>query len=159
MVHYVRFLRTPQVSDVSRKSLEVSAVVAVTTDLGDAFFSEDLTLVARIVEATGKGEILCSTDHEWKNGSRAVKLNVPCNTKLNGRLVHLQVTTRDTISASSLSQIPSVIDVWSTSFHIKPRAKSDSVVERRLQMQGKSTVRIWEETGDSIARHIWFVVS
>lgn len=159
MVHYIRFLRTPQVSDVSRKSLDVSAVVAVTTDLGDAFLSQDLTLVARIVDATRNGEILCSAEFSWKVGCRAVKISVPCNPKLNGRLVCLQVTTRDTIAACASCQVPAVVDIWSTAFHVKPRAKSEAVVERRLQLTGKSTARIWEETGDSIARHIWFVVS
>lgn len=159
MVHYIRFLRTPQVSDLSRKSLEISAVTAVTTDLGDAFLSQELTLIARIVDATRNGEILGSAEVLWKIGSRAAKINVPCSSKVHGRLACLQVTTRNTISACMSCEISAVIDVWSTPFHIKPRAKSDALVERRLQLSGKSTAKIWEETGDSIARHIWFVVS
>lgn len=159
MVHYIRFLRTPQVADVSRKSLDVSAVVAVTTDLGDAFLSQELTLIARVIDATRNGEILCSAEFSWKIGSRAAKISVPCNSKVNGRLVCLQVTTRDTISACTSCEVPAVVDVWSPTFHIKPRAKSEALVERRLQLTGKITAKIWEETGDSIARHIWFVVS
>lgn len=159
MVHYIRFLRTPQVSDVSRKSLDVSAVAAVTTDLGDAFLSQELTVIARIIEATGNGEILASAEFSWRIGSRALKINVPCAPKIQGRLVCLQLTTRDTISACISYEIPAVIDIWSTPFSIKPRVKSEPLVERRLQLNGKSTAKIWEETGDSIARHIWFVVS
>lgn len=159
MVHYIRYLRTPQVSDISRKSLEVSAVAAVTTDLGDAFFSEELTIIARIVDATRTREVLSSAEFAWKVGSRAVKVHVPCSSKAGGRLACMQITTRDTISAHASCEIPSVVDVWSAPFHIKARARPDSLVERRLPLQGESTVRIWEETGDSIARHIWFVVS
>lgn len=159
MVHYIRFLRTPQASDVSRKSLDITAVAAVTTDLGDAFLSQDLTLVARVVDATGNGEILASAEFSWKNGSRALKINVTCGPKVHGRLACLQITTRDTISACVSCEVPAVVDVWSTPFHVKPRVKSEPLVERRLQLTGKSTAKIWEETGDSIARHIWFVVS
>lgn len=159
MVHYIRFLRTPQVSDVSRRSLDISAVAAVTTDLGDAYLSQEITLIARIVDATRNGEILGSAEFPWKAGSRAVKINVPCGSKIQGRLICLQLTTRDTISVCSSHDIPAVVDVWSSPFHIKPRAKAEILVERRLHLSGKSIARIWEETGDSIARHIWFVVS
>lgn len=159
MVHYIRFLRTPQVSDASRKSLDISAVGAVTTDLGDAFLSQELTLIARIVDAAGNGEILASAEFSWKIGARAVKINVPCGPKIHGRLACLQLTTRDTIAACMSCEIPAVVDIWSTPFHIKPRIKSEPLVERRLPLSGKSTAKIWEETGDSIARHIWFVVS
>ena len=52
MVHYIRFLRTPY-SDVSKKTIDVSAVVAIQTDLSDALLSQDVSLLADIVEANG----------------------------------------------------------------------------------------------------------
>lgn len=159
MVHYLRFLRTPQAADASKKSIDISAAAAVTTDLGDSFFSQDLTIIARLVDATKSGEILCSSEVLWKTGSRAAKVALSCNAKLAGRLVQLHLTTRDTISAHASCEVPAVIDVWSSPFTIKSKAKAQPLVERRIQLQGKSQARIWEETGDSIARHIWFVVS
>ena len=159
MVHYVRFLRTPQVADVSKKTIEVSAVIAVTTDLGDTFFSQDVTILARLVDATNSGEILCSSECPWKSGARAAKINLQCNAKHAGRLVYLHLTTRDTLLAHASCDVPAIVDVWSSAITIKAKAKAEQVVERRLQLRGKSQARIWEETGDSIARHIWFVVS
>jgi len=159
MVHYLRFLRTPQVADVSKKTIEISAVTAITTDLGDSFLSQDVTIVARVVDATSHGEILSSLEVPWTIGARAAKIKLQCNAKHTSRLVHLHLTTRDTISAHSSCQVPAVLDVWSSPFNIKAKAKADLLVERRIQLQGRSQVRIWEETGDSIARHIWFVVS
>lgn len=159
MVHYIRYLRTPQIKDVSKKAFELSAVVAVTTDLGDSFYSEDVTLVARLVDATKNGEILCSLHVAWKAGSRAAKVNLECNVKYSGCLVNLHVTTRDTISAQISKTPPAIVDIWSTSFILKPKSRADPLVERRLQLHSKSSARIWEETGDSIARHIWLVVS
>lgn len=159
MVHYIRYLRTPQLSEASKKGLEVSAVAAVTTDLGDSFFSQDVTLIARVVDATKHGEILCSTEVPWKAGARAAKVQVHVNGKFTGRLVVLHITTRDTIAAYASHEMPSIADVWSSQFTVKAKAKAEPLVERRIHLAGKTVVHIWEETGDSIARHIWLVVS
>jgi hypothetical protein len=159
MVHYLRFLRTPQAADISQKCINISAVAAVTTDLGDSFLSQDVTIVARIVDATKGGQMLCSSEVPWENGSRAAKITLPCNAQLAGRLAQVHLTTRDTISAHASREMPAIVDVWSSPFTIKPKLKTEPVVERRVPLKGKSQARIWEETGDSIARHIWFVVS
>lgn len=159
MVHYIRYLRTPQIKSSSKKALNVSAVAAVTTDLGDSFFSQDVTLVARLVDATNRGEILCSAEVSWKNGFRAVKIDFECPAKHSGRLASLHTTTRGTISALASAEAPAILDIWSSPFSLKPNAKAELLVGRRLPLEGKLTAKIWEETGDSIARHIWFVVS
>lgn len=159
MVHYIRYLRTPQVKNASKKALEISAVAAVTTDLGDSFLAQDLTLVARVVDATENGEVLCLAEVEWKSHSRATKIDISCPSKFMERLVTLHVSTRDSVSATLTSKSSAVVDIWSSTFHLKLKAKAEPLVERRLQSHGRVPVRIWEETGDSIARHIWSVVS
>lgn len=159
MVHYIRYLRTPQVEAATKKCVDVSAVAVIETDLGDSLLSRDVTLIARIVDATKKGEILCSKDLSWKPGTRALKLLLECNPKYAGRLVYVQLTTRETISASSSDLTPPIVDVYSSHFVLKPKGKPELLVERRLALIGKPDARIWEETGNSIARHIWFVVS
>jgi len=160
MVHYLRFLRTPQIENVSKKAVEITAVAAVTTDLGDSFLSQDVTIIARVVDGTTThGEVLYSTEVSWKGTMRAVKVNLQCNIRVLGRLVHLHLTTRDTISAHASYGIPAIVDVWSSQFTVKAATRAEPVVERRLQLRSKSQARILEETGDSIARHIWLVVS
>lgn len=158
MVYYIRYLRTPQVGEASKKGLEITAVVAVTTDLGDSFLSDDVTLLVRVVDATKSGEILCVSEIAWKSGMRASKVNLQCSAKHSNRLVYLHITTRNTIASLTDCDVPAIVDVWSARLTMKPKSKAEALVERRLQLQGKSRVRIWEETGDSIARHIWFVV-
>ena len=159
MVHYIRFLRTPEVKNVSQKSIEVTAVLAVTTDLGDSFLSENVTLIARLIDATKSKEILCTSDLQWKVGARALKLNITCSPRYVGCLVYLHMTTRDTIASLTSCRLPAIMDIYSAQFSLKPRIKSEPLVERRLMLCNKSSANIWEETGDSIARHIWFVVS
>lgn len=159
MVHYIRYLRTPQIKEVSKKAIEISAVAAITTDLGDSFLSQDVTVIARLIDVTKHAEILCTTDLQWRSGARALKITLSCNLKHAGRLAYVQLTTRDTISALGLDSVPAIIDVYSSHFLLKPKARPEELVERRLMLHGRSQARIWEETGDSIARHIWFVVS
>lgn len=157
MVHYVRFLRTPHISETTKKSITLSAVITVTTDLGDTFFPQELTLITRVIDATKSGEIYASQDIPWKAGSRAAKVNLQCSEKLASRLVAIHVTTRETIAKVAKNNIPEILDIWSLPFHLKGKQRPEALVERRICLPGKCTVSILEETGDSIARHIWYV--
>ncbi|KAH0829666.1 hypothetical protein FOPE_10523 [Fonsecaea pedrosoi] len=154
MVQYIRFLRTPQ-SDVGKKTIDVSAVVAVTTDLGDAFFSEDVKLLADVVEANSPHGVLYSQTIKWQASSRALKFAVHCPGKYLSRPVRLHVTTTETETASQALEIPKILDVWSCVFLLSDKQRTDPIVERRIALSNRSVVRMWEETGDSIARHIW----
>ncbi|OAL23169.1 hypothetical protein AYO20_11037 [Fonsecaea nubica] len=154
MVQYIRFLRTPQ-SDVGKKAIDISAVVAVTTDLGDAFFSEDVELLADVVEANSPHGVLYSQTIKWQASTRALKFAVHCPGKYLSRPVRLHVTTKETETASQALEIPKILDVWSCVFLLSDKQRTDPIVERRIALSNRSVVRMWEETGDSIARHIW----
>lgn len=159
MVHYIRYLRTPQIKDAPKKSFDVSAVVAIMTDLGDAFFTRELTLHARIIDATKSGEILHITEAEWQPHSRAVKVNLHVSAKYANRLVVMHITTKETIASLKYCEAPAIVDTWSSTFNLTSKSKVEPLVERRLPLRDRPAVRMWEETGDSIARHIWCVVS
>ncbi|OAP55751.1 hypothetical protein AYL99_09903 [Fonsecaea erecta] len=154
MVQYIRFLRTPQ-SNVGKKTVDISAVVALTTDLGDAFFGEDVELLVNVIEANSPHAVLCSQPIQWQASSRALKFSVHCPGKYLSRPVRLHVTTKDTETASQLLEIPKIVDVWSDVFPLSNQQRTEPIVERRIALSNKSVVRMWEETGDSIARHIW----
>lgn len=52
-----------------------------------------------------------------------------------------------------------ILSAWSAPFKIPEAGAGTSagaLVERRLQMSKERTLRVWEETGESIARHIWY---
>jgi hypothetical protein len=155
MVHYIRFLRTPYVSNVSRKAIDVASVVTVTTDLGDSFYANALDLVVRLVDATNRNEVLCSEVVRWHEGSRAVKFAVSCNANLTDRLISVNLTTENSMKAWTGKQVPGILDVWSLPFTLTDGQRTDPLVERRLLLRNGNTLRVREETGDSIARHIW----
>ena len=155
MVHYIRFLRTPQV-EAGKKTVDISAVVAITTDLGDAFFAQDVDVVAEVVEANGAAAIFHSQSFTWKATSRALKFTVSCPGKYNTRPARLHVTTKETKSALSLLDVPRLLDIWSDTLVLSDKQRAEPIVERQIVLPNKTRIRMWEETGDSIARHIWY---
>ncbi|RMD44267.1 hypothetical protein DV735_g807, partial [Chaetothyriales sp. CBS 134920] len=149
-MYYLRFLSPPKVGAGPRSSLTVNAVLAVTTDLGDDFYPDDLTVQARVVDALDHEKVLQSQTHVCPGYSRALKvsLSVPGKYVSRDACVHVAVNQGDTSSDD-------VLDVWSTQFHLTDKQRSEPLVERRLAMSNGSVLRVLEETGDSIARHIW----
>jgi hypothetical protein len=156
MVHYIRFLRTPQ-TDVGKKTIDISAVVAVTTDLGDALYPLDADLLVEVVEANRPYGVLHSQTIKWQAMSRALKATVNCPAKYMSRSARLHVTTQATASTLAALDVPNILDVWSVTFPLSDKQRTEPIVERQLMLPNKSHVRMWEETGDSIARHIWYV--
>lgn len=157
MVHYIRFLRTPQ-TEVGKKTIDITAVVAVTTDLGDAFYSQDVDLIAEVVEANRPYNVLHSQTVRWQAMSRALKMTVRCPGKYVSRPARVHVTTKETNAASDSLGVPKILDVWSVNFPLSDNQRTEPIVERQLLLPNRSRVCIWEETGDSIARHIWYVL-
>ncbi|EXJ65423.1 hypothetical protein A1O7_01764 [Cladophialophora yegresii CBS 114405] len=154
MVHYIRFLRAPQ-CDASKKTVGVSAVLAVQTDLSDALLSQDVVLRAEIVEANSPWRVLHSQSLQWQPTSRALKFTIQCPGKYTSWPIQLHVTTQQTQSAVNLSEIPEILDIWSCAFLLSDKQRSEPIVERRLALWNNTTVRIWEDIGESMARHIW----
>lgn len=154
MVHYIRFLRTPQ-CDLGKKSVDVSAVIAVQTDLSDALLDQTVLLVADVVEANSPNAVFYSQSIQWQADSRALKFTVHCPGKYMSRPVRLHVATKETNSSSKIFEVPKILDAWSSEFRLSDKQRSEPIVERQLLLSNKSTVRIWEETGESMARHIW----
>ncbi|KAJ4509631.1 hypothetical protein HRR83_007054 [Exophiala dermatitidis] len=154
MVHYIRFLRTPQ-TQAGKKTVDIAAVVAVTTDLGDAYYSQDVDLAVEVVEANRPHGILHSEVVHWQASSRALRFTVNCPGKYASRPARLHVTTHETTAASTSSAVPRILDVWSDAFVLADKQRAEPIVERQLLLPNKRLLRMWEETGDSIARHVW----
>ena len=155
VMHYIRFLSPPKVSDGPKSVLIVTAVIAVTTDLGDDFFADDLALTARLLDVHNPDKIFDRRQLSWQGQSRALKLSLQCSGKHVSRDVRMHVTTSETRSNLPRRCVPDVLDVWSAPFHLTDKQRAEPMVERQLVLANDSTLRILEETGDSIARHIW----
>ena len=152
MVWYIRFLKTPKFYQKSN----VRTLITVTTDLGDAFYPRDLTLHAMIVTESEESWMSEWQNVKWKTGMRSLLItidHVRTGTPVDLRLVVNSEKSKEG-SIVSLENIPEVLGVWSDTFNWAENIASD-VIERRYRTQYGKEMAIFEETGESIARHIW----
>ncbi|PKY02103.1 UPF0665 family protein c [Aspergillus campestris IBT 28561] len=163
MVYYIRFLKTPRVQKQKTGALSVSALICITTDLGDAFLAEDVDLLISL-NASNADQVLYQERVKWTASKREVPIALgPFPPHLSKHTLVLSVTaptdprkprapSADTLPPSQQHAAPLVIPGWSAPFGGSESPVAEKLVERRFGPQG---LRIWEETGNSIARHIW----
>ncbi|KAL4754169.1 hypothetical protein BDW72DRAFT_148415 [Aspergillus terricola var. indicus] len=159
MVYYIRFLKTPRLQKQKASSVSASALVCITTDLGDTFFSQDVDLLVTLHPAHQGKKILCQERLQWHGGKRELPIALgPIPANIAQQSMFMKVTaTKSTSSDFLLDQhsIPLVISCWSATFGGPQSLVADKLVERRFRVNQSVELSIWEETGNSIARHIW----
>jgi len=172
-MHYIRFLKPPRL--LAGSTPTVSAKVTVTTDLGESFLFSELILLVELEldDGTNVGK---GCEYLWKgqDGMRSieVKLLVPSTLRRSGKNFKMLIRPKDIIysvdsfSAALKSYLTinskqgGVLAVRSMKIDPNPPANGQSSVvtsmAERVFRSGHREVRIWEETGESIARHIWY---
>ncbi|PHH74282.1 hypothetical protein CDD80_3182 [Ophiocordyceps camponoti-rufipedis] len=172
-MHYIRLLRPPKLLR-SPRGLRAELVLAVTTDLGDAFLRPEaaLSLVVRADVTSSSGAVVsCQLQPtggklQWRAGDRFSKptLDLPASVVeavAARRRVELCVSPEAPFAADGLPAIRAstfglVMPVW-----VALSGSGDGpdhVCTRRLQLGQDSvsgSLELEEELGDSIARHIW----
>ena len=150
MVWYIRFLKSPKPDHKGR----VRALITITTDLGDGFYPNDITLHATITSnenCMSEWQIL-----KWKRGMRALWVDiasVDANQPVELRLVvNLEMSVEG--NPVSVDNMPEILGVWSDTFG-KSKSQAGGIVQRRYRTVSKAEKTIIEETGESIARHVW----
>ena len=150
MVWYIRFLKPPKIDPKGH----VRALIAITTDLGDGFYPDDLTLHATITKNDNRMPQWQSV--EWKRGMRAlwidivdVYANLPVDLRL---VVNFEMGVQG--NPISAEKMPEILGVWSDTFG-KSKSQAGGIIQRRYRTGPNPEKMIIEETGESIARHIW----
>ncbi|KAE8404228.1 putative methyltransferase-domain-containing protein [Aspergillus pseudonomiae] len=163
MVYYIRFLKTPRVQKQKAGSLSISALICITTDLGDAFLAQDVDLVVSLTLKESE-KVLHQEPLSWKAGKRELAILLgPFHPQLSQHAIVLSVAAADRGKHHPPSPdnllgnpgVPLVISGWSAPFGGSESLVAEKLVERRFGPKGRLDLRIWEETGNSIARHIW----
>lgn len=154
MVYYIRFLKTPKLENGT-----VRALVTVTTDLGDIFYPGNLILNAIVAEnyqhAKPQWESQWHTI-QWQNGTRNVWVEIKGIPARKEKHFKLIVSSKPTTKADllHLNNLPEILSAHSSSFGTEnPQAPSQ--VERHYWTKSGYGMSIREDTGESIACHIW----
>lgn len=164
MVYYVRFLKTPKAQVQKGRQVLVSALITITTDLGDDFLADDASLEVRLLDAT-KHSVLHKISCQWQAGKRELPLTLG-----PFRLISTCASLRLSVESSTVEytycdrldnpeSIPVVISGRSAAFDASSTNPADKLIERRFQLCRGIQLPIWEETGNAFARHIWLVPS
>ena len=151
MVHYIRFLKPP-IFKQNGSETYVKALITVTTDLGDDFFHQEVSLFATVLDQDDRHWY----DMLWKPYMRAlwIELTLP-GTIENSATTTLLVSPRRTTDGDQLS-INDMSEILSARCPIVPSHGVHGVdkVQRKLRTD-KAKTDIFEEIGESIARHVW----
>ncbi|RVD83430.1 uncharacterized protein DFL_007816 [Arthrobotrys flagrans] len=162
-MHFIRFLKVPTTSSKpSSNIITVSTLITISTDLSEAFYDGNATLRATLRADTQSRQLLASKTVTWTPVLRNIPIQFTFtaskDTALNG-IVCVSATENRADDMRTLFAGPSesrILSAWSTPFNILQNgSKAEALVERKLQLSAGKMVRIWEETREDIARHIW----
>ncbi|KAL4810967.1 putative methyltransferase-domain-containing protein [Aspergillus unguis] len=162
MVYYIRFLKTPRLQKQKTGAISATALICITTDLGDAFLAQDSDLLVTLHPAQNEEKIICQERLQWLGSKRELPISLgPFPTKIAQLSMVMRVTaskastTSGSDSLLDQNTIPLVVSGQSTMFGAPQSLIADKLIERRFRLNQSVGLSIWEETGNSIARHIW----
>ncbi|ROW00880.1 hypothetical protein VPNG_08289 [Cytospora leucostoma] len=175
-MHYIRLMRPPSLD--GKKNLKV--VLTITTDLGDSFLNPDepLPISVWLTKWPQAGADICLTPRKngktkvfWRTGMRVLKLELPVPD------IILQVLGKT--PRSTADPIPIIHIDASHSLRLTPKAENIPFdqegrvlavqagfprptdneptfeASREFALPGEGCLRVCEEIGESIDRHVW----
>ena len=176
---YIRFLKVPtckvspaRLGDDSTR-LTITFTITITTDLGDAFLVGDtisqftnlltVSLVKSDHETSllkGRPAELAKSHFPWDPRGRSVTnhfdATLPGNFPISTlRLIILPRGDDLNLHSVMSERMPQGLGIWSDVFSSESGKSTSGRVQRRFPVGHERFLNIWEETGESIARHIW----
>ena len=177
-MHYIRFLKPPRLLSSGRGNAPsvLKARVTVTTDLGESFLWVNIDLVVELTDGAGEKVFGKEKVYTWKGGdgmrSLDVELLIPSRVRKPEDVLRLLVRPKE--ESHSVERFENILVDSNVSDHTEGRVVAVrsmaigipsnrnlreetgiGMAERTFKFK-KSELHIWEETGESIARHIWY---
>lgn len=157
----VRFLKTPKVQ-VDNGATSLVAIITLTTDLGETFYPHDVQLAVSLRQVEDEGDIYLRRTVQWSEGMRALNVTLDLTRAEVDWPARLHIGTKTNANISDRFEehsirghLPGIVSVWSESLDPSKGNVSSHRVERRFTPLTGRSLNIFEDTGDSIARHLW----
>ncbi|KAF2832209.1 hypothetical protein CC86DRAFT_400982 [Ophiobolus disseminans] len=161
-MRYIRFLKTPRlVIEKGTSRSQISCLITITSDLGETYLPHDIQLSAELLSSDASENVVVWRTVQWSAGMRSVRITFPwtksrTTSKLRIRVGVEPKSTHDEYSRFSEKGCCGTVSAWSSEFIPSALAKdAEKLVERRFSLSSGHVVKIFEETGESIARHLW----
>ncbi|KAL9581382.1 MAG: hypothetical protein Q9212_003935 [Teloschistes hypoglaucus] len=156
MVHYIRFLKPPRlIANAKRpRRPSLTALITITTDLADAFYPGDVEVHVALAEqdnVTFLGTVC------WKSGMRCLRVEIQVALQTVTYPARFFFTSCASLQMDSLqlSQLPDIVSAWTENFRAEDNMKLDAdVIIRSFSIPNGQVLKIYEENGESMARHI-----
>lgn len=165
-MHYIKFLKLPSLTP-AKQGVTIKTVIAVTTDLGDDYIPSDILLqfellAHNLAKPESSTNVLLSQSRQWQIGMRALSVELKVSSKVAGATSLYQLKVDASKSGYSTSfdfsdgvlVTPRIMPVLSAPFG-GSHSGTDFDVIRVIPLKDNPELRVYEATGDSIARHIW----
>jgi hypothetical protein len=162
LMRYIRFLKTPRVVvEKGTQRKQILCLITVTSDLGDSFLPYDVQLSAELLSSRPTEKVIAWKNIQWSAGMRSLPVTFPLITSLGSSGFRVKVgvepkSTHDEYSKLSDEGTCSVVSAWTSEFDpFAAHDNAEKLVERRFKLSNGLDITICEETGESIARHLW----
>jgi hypothetical protein len=164
-MHYIRFLKSPRIVSVGRERALV-AKITVTTDVG---------ILVDVVAEDGESLLGPGKEYVWKGreGMRSLEVSLSMQKVRKVPTVKMVVAAKGEQYVDSFEGILGINDKMRT---VENQGRIVTVRSMEIDVQsgqptgtgmaervfsssirnGGTEIHIWEETGESIARHIWY---
>lgn len=161
-MRYIRFLKPPRVVVQKGTSAKphISCLITITSDLGDSFLPYDLELAAELLSLQETEEIAVWRTVHWKAGMRSLPITFPLVKSSKAQRFRVRVggeakSAYDEYSKLAAEATCGVVSAWSQEFSLSAATPAVKLVDRRFKLSNGYTMSVSEETGESIARHLW----
>lgn len=168
-MHYIRFLKSPKSITDSRGKHVLSAVITITTDLGDSFLCSDLSLLVELEDTDGTKLVDGGRAKEYlwtgSDGFKGLPVEIPIRKQTMRASVEVKMVVR---AKEELRMVESFDHALGNRLNfvedgggvvaLRGNAQGSGMVERVFRYGDGQKIQIWEEAGESIARHIWYAL-
>ncbi|KAK2626081.1 hypothetical protein QTJ16_004343 [Diplocarpon rosae] len=160
-MHYIRFLKPPRPSQPG----SLRAVVTITTDLGESFLTTSIPLVVTLIDSYGD-RIGTSAEYLWKGtcGHRGLVIEISAGKQTMQTIESSKMCIHAKDTGIRVDNLQDILPRNPRSRNNKETGRvvgitgpllANGMCERVFNSTSGPELYIWEETGESIARHIW----
>jgi hypothetical protein len=146
------------------------AKITITTDLGESFLAADVGICVYIVDVDGESILGPGREYIWKGreGMRSLEVNLAMRKVRKLDIVRMCVVATEDVCMDNFESVlgvdktskaesqGGVAPVRSMEIDVRTGQTIGTGLAERVFRNNLAEIHIWEETGESIARHVWY---
>ncbi|KAF2474823.1 uncharacterized protein BDR25DRAFT_255297 [Lindgomyces ingoldianus] len=161
-MRYIRFLKLPRIVDGKNPAkAHIFCLISITSDLGDSFLPYDVQLFTELCSEKGDGKFFIQKTVQWTAVMRSLPIRIPLGGSQVVWPAVIRVGIEPSLSSDDFMKLcdkgsRGVVSAWSAPISPSGGTRDAAkLVERRFALSAQNKMFILEETGESIARHLW----